>query len=132
LREAPTRILNFFKMLILCVLAGGLIGALDSLAVYVWNYGDEYALQTLLLEGISLGIVLGPILGLIIYYAMFGGHLSFSDFGLATLATAIGGALCSLGLGRFLGEWSWLCTPAIMVAAAAIVKMRRLSHLKIG
>ena len=113
-------------MLILCWLAGVLIGALDGLALYVWNYGDSDALHTLLFEGISLGIALGPVMGLVVYYAMFGGRLSLSEFGLAALITAMAGGLCTLVLGRFLAEWSWLCTPAMMIAAAFVVRMRRL------
>lgn len=126
MREGMTQVVDLFKILILCVLTGGLIGALDGLAVYVWNYGDEYALQTLIFEGVSLGIVLGPLLGVVAYYTVLGGRMSHSEFGMAALMTGITGGLCSLGLGRFFAEWSWLCTPVIMIVAAFVVRTRRL------
>jgi hypothetical protein len=115
----------------LSFLAGGLIGAVDGVAM-VASARHRFAELDVPLHqaalfwsavGATAGCLIGTVLGVICSELFFGGVPTRSEFAKVTALTLLGGVAFSFAFGDRLMQVSWLAAPGVALVASLLVRL---------
>lgn len=134
-RGRSRRVGEFCGMAIACAAAGSMIGAVDGAStvastvlyrdtVYA-GIGITQVMWSWAVMAAGVGAIAGGVVGVPLYYLVFGRRLSVTDFFKVATISLIGGVVVCLAIGEFAIELSWLATPTIAVAASFMLSGQR-------